>query len=106
MTYSIDGTVVATHNVAIPSTLRPIVSNYPDGGGVARIDWFRLTPYAPTGTFTSRVLDGGSVRQWASAAWTADVPAGTTLTVSARFGNTAVPDGTWTAFTTLHLAVH
>jgi hypothetical protein len=47
------------------------------------------------------VLDGGATRQWSSAAWTAAVPAGTTLAVSARFGNTAVPDGSWTGFVAL-----
>src|SRR5580765_4619833 len=30
--------------------------------------------------------------------WTADVPTGTTLAMAARTGNTAVPDGSWTAY--------
>jgi hypothetical protein len=99
--FSIDGTPVATHPVAIAGTMRPVVSDFDAGAGGASIDWMRLSPYAASGTFVSRVLDGGAVRNWASATWTATVPAGTTLSLSARFGNTPVPDGTWTAFTTL-----
>src|SRR5205823_6430639 len=33
--------------------------------------------------------------------WSAGVPAGTTLALSVRTGNTPVPDATWTAFTAL-----
>ncbi|HEX9013085.1 MAG TPA: hypothetical protein VF813_06200, partial [Anaerolineaceae bacterium] len=38
---------------------------------------------------------------WQNASWTADVPAGTSLAVSVRTGNTSVPDSTWSAFTPL-----
>jgi hypothetical protein len=58
----------------------------------------RLTPYLSPATFTSRVFDGGAQVTWSTAAWTADLPAGTTVTVSVRTGNTAVPDASWTAF--------
>lgn len=52
-------------------------------------------PYAASGLFTSRVLHAGICRPGA-VTWTAS---GSTLSISARSGNTAAPDGTWSAFT-------
>jgi hypothetical protein len=99
--FSIDGTVVATHPVAITASLRPLASDYTVGGGSLSVDWLRLTPYAAAGTFLSRIFDAGAVVPWGTAAWTADTPAGTSLTLSVRTGNTPIPDGTWTAFSVL-----
>ena len=58
-------------------------------------------PVLDTGTFTSRAIDGGAPTAWGAITWTADLPAGTSVAVSARTGNTATPDGTWTAFTAI-----
>ena len=79
--------------------MRPVVRDNTRGGNAVLIDWLRLTPYASTGTFTSRVLDAGAVRSWSDASWTADVPAGSTLVLSVRTGNTATPGTGWTGFT-------
>jgi hypothetical protein len=55
--------------------------------------------YSPSGTFVSTVLDGGSPSTaWAVIFWTRLLPQSTTLTVATRTGNTASPDGTWSAF--------
>jgi len=99
--FSIDGTVVATHPVTITANLRPLASDYTVGGGGLSVDWLRLTPYVAAGTFLSRVFDAGAVVPWGTATWTADTPAGTSLTLSVRTGNTPSPDGTWTAFQAL-----
>jgi hypothetical protein len=101
ITYSVDGVVVATHPVAISTLMRPVVRDNTRGGNAVVVDWLRLTPYAASGTFTSRVIDGGATRNWVDASWTADVPAGTSITVSVRTGNTATPGSGWTAFTAL-----
>jgi hypothetical protein len=69
--------------------------------GSLTVDWMRLTPYAASGTYTSKVFNAGFPATWMNASWTADAPAGTTVVVSYRTGNTAIPDGTWTAFTTV-----
>jgi hypothetical protein len=61
----------------------------------------RLGPYPTTGTFTSRVLDAGQSLLYDAINWTTDLPAGSTVAVSVRTGNTAVPDGTWTGFATV-----
>ena len=57
--------------------------------------------YLPSGTYTSSVFDAGASALWGLASWTADTPAGTTLGVSVRTGNTPTPDGTWNAFAPL-----
>ena len=49
-------------------------------------------------TFTSRVLDAHSAVTWAALDWTAATPAGTSVAMSYRTGNTFVPDGSWTSF--------
>jgi Domain of unknown function (DUF4082)/IPT/TIG domain/Glycosyl hydrolases family 16 len=96
--YSIDGTVVATHNRAISQSMRPFASDSAVGSGAVSVNWLRLTPYAPTATFESRVFDAGATVSWDTATWTSTVPAGTSLAISVRQGNTPTPDGTWTAF--------
>jgi hypothetical protein len=96
--YFVDGTLVATHAATITTQMRPIISNFNVGAAVATVDWMRMSPYAAAGTFTSRVLDGGQIAGWSGATWSADVPQDTTLSLAARFGNTAVPNGTWTAW--------
>jgi hypothetical protein len=99
--FSIDGTQVASHPVTITTSLRPLASDYTVGGGTLSVDWLRLSPYATPGTFLSRIFDAGASVTWGTATWTADTPAGTSLTLSVRTGNTPTPDGTWTAFTAL-----
>jgi N,N-dimethylformamidase beta subunit-like protein/uncharacterized protein DUF4082/Big-like domain-containing protein/Calx-beta domain-containing protein/purple acid phosphatase-like protein len=101
VSFWIDGNQVASAPAAITSSMRPMLSDFNVGGGALQVDWLRLTPYATTGTFTSRVLDVGASITWTSAAWTAQTPPGTTLTMSARFGNTPVPDAGWTSFVAL-----
>jgi hypothetical protein len=96
--YSVDGTVVATHAVAISTAMRPIVSDFTTGGGNVQVDWLRMGPFAASGSFTSRVFDGGASVAWGTASWTATTPAGTSVALFVRTGNTPTPDGTWTNF--------
>ena len=96
--YSIDGTVVSTHSVAIVDTMRPVASDFTVGGPAVAIDWVRMTPYTSAGTFDSRIFDAGGAADWSSLSWTASSPAGTSIAVSYRRGNTSSPDGTWTSF--------
>jgi hypothetical protein len=101
VTFSIDGTVVATHALAITANLRPVASDFNTGNGTLRIDWVRMTPYAASGAFTSRVFDAGEVVQWNSLSWMNQAPTGTAVTLSVHTGNTPVPDASWTSFTTI-----
>jgi hypothetical protein len=96
--YFIDGVEVARHAHAVGGPMRPLGSDLLPGGGTAVVDWLRLTPYAGAGTFLSRVFDGAGPTGWGTAAWTADTPAGTSVALAVRSGDTAAPDGSWTAF--------
>jgi hypothetical protein len=97
--FSIDGAPVASHSTTIGAQMRPAFSDVSVGATGLIVDSVAMSPYATSGTFTSRVLDGSVVTNWSSAVSTTDIPPGTALTLSARFGNTPVPDGTWSAFT-------
>src|SRR5439155_681150 len=68
------------------------------GGGTVVVDWERLTPYAASGIFLSRILDAGGPAPWVDATWAAALPAGSSLAMSVRLGNTPTPDATWTDF--------
>lgn len=46
-------------------------------------------------TFISQVKDAGQASDFTTISWTDYVPAGTTVVVSARAGNTATPDASW-----------
>ena len=97
--YSVDGVPVGTHTMSITAPMRAIAaSDFNAFSGTIVVDWVRTTPYASAGTFLSRVFDASIAVDWQNITWVADVPAGTTLTISVRTGSTATPDGTWSAF--------
>ena len=95
--FSIDGQVVDTQNVTIAQNMRPVAAS---GGGAqdVTVNWMRMSPYSTSGTFLSRVVDAGGDAEWGAMTWTPGTPAGTTVDMSVRTGDTAVPDGTWTSF--------
>jgi hypothetical protein len=51
--------------------------------------------FALRGTVVSEVLDAKMISKWGALRWTADTPAGTTVSVALRSGNVAEPDDTW-----------
>ncbi len=101
VSYWADGALVATHNVSIGGSMRPLALDLSTGGPVLSVDWLRLTPYPTPGTFRSRVFDAGASGPWGALAWVADLPAGTTVTVSVRTGNTPTPGTGWSAWRVL-----
>jgi hypothetical protein len=98
VTFSVDGVVVATHARNVTTALRPLVSDRTSGGPRLEVDWLRLGPVAPSGTFTSRVWDGGGPTTWTQVAWSAAVPTGAVLTVEVRSGPTPTPGTGWSPF--------
>ena len=95
--YYVDGSLVATHAIAIAVQMRPIASDFASGGGDVDVDYLDLYSYPATGTFTSRVFDAGDSRAtWRTLSAAADTPAGTGVTFEARTGSTATPDASWT----------
>src|SRR5258707_6327614 len=82
--------------------MRPAITDQSVGGGVLSVDWMRMTAYATSGSYTSRVYDAGAPVAWQTASWVADVAPGTSVVVEIRTGTTATPDATnWTAFRAL-----
>jgi hypothetical protein len=97
--FSIDGFRVASHAAAISANMRQIASDFTAGAGALLVDWLRMSPYTASGTFLSRVFDAGGQANWGPLWWDGYAPPGTTLTLSARSGNTPLPDATWLPFT-------
>jgi hypothetical protein len=93
--FSIDGDRVAHVLVPVPGYMRGMAANQRRGGPPLRVEWMRISPYAPAGRFTSRVFDAGAPVEWATATWSADVPESTGLRVAVRTGETPRPDRTW-----------
>jgi methionine-rich copper-binding protein CopC len=83
------------------SNLRPSLSDTVTTDGGLLVDWVRVGPYAASGTFTSRVLDGKAQVGWDALTWISVVPTGTTVVMRARTGDTATPDGSWSAYATI-----
>jgi hypothetical protein len=97
--YFVDGNVVATQAFTVPGTMIPVASDFNTGGGGITIDWMRLTPYAASGTFISRVLDAGVTATWGAMSWTARTPAGTSVAMSVNASNSPTPATTCAGFT-------
>jgi len=85
------------------ATYKPTFADNTRGTGdlAMALDWVRVGPYAATGTYTSKVFDASAPVTWGALTWDAAVPTGTTMVVKVRTGNTATPDGTWSAYTTV-----
>ena len=97
--FLVDGTLVHTANVTIGANLRPIASDYTNGGGALVVDWMRIGPYASSGTFESRLFDAGSTTDWTTLTATTSVPSGTTATFETRTGDSTNPsDPSWSAW--------
>ena len=96
VTYYIDGVQVAVHDIAITQSMRPVASDLA-GGGTLSVDWIRMSPYAGSGSYTSRVLDAAAAH-WLALNWTGSQPVGTTVNFETRSGDTPNPDGTWSGW--------
>ncbi len=99
--YSVDGTVVATHATAIATPMLPVVSDFSALGVGVTVNWIHVTPYALSGTFESRVLDGGKVVNWGPLNYDVTLPGDvntTAVVMSVRTGNTPTPDESWSAY--------
>jgi hypothetical protein len=100
--YTVDGVEVARHDVAITQPMRPVAaSDFNAFSGSVVVDYVRNTPYAASGSFLSRVFDGSTGISWESINWEAETPAGSSLAIAVRTGDTAIPDASWTPFASI-----
>ena len=60
--FYVDDALVHTETATVPGPMRVAVSDLDVGGLALSVDWIHVTPYASSGSFTSRVYDGGAVR--------------------------------------------
>ncbi len=98
ITFFIDGTLVSTHGVAMGASMRPIASDFIVGGAAISLNWMRMTPYAASGSFTSRVFDAGTTVDWGAATWAWNDGGTGHIDMFTRTGNTPSPDGSWSPF--------
>ena len=101
--FYVDGS--PTPNATIPLTVTiPMYVQISDVGindGTLSVDWLRASPFPASGTYTSRTFDQGSPAGWGTASWNETVPAGTSLNLSVRTGDTPTPDVSWTTYLSL-----
>lgn len=97
----IDGEVVVTQMVPIVGFMRPLASARRIGRGGVTLHWLRLSPYARSGTFLSRVLDAAGDARWISADCDLDRPEGTAVAFATRTGDTVEPDASWSGWADL-----
>jgi hypothetical protein len=96
--FSVDGAPQAQLMIPVPGYMRPLAANQRLGTEPLRIEWMRLSPYAPAGRFTSRVFDAGAPATWQAITWEAGVPEGTSLTVEVRTGDAPRPGAGWSSW--------
>jgi len=96
--FSVDGARVAHLMVPMPGHMRALAGNQRLGTQPLRIEWMRISPYAPSGRFTSRVLDAGSAVDWQGVTWEADLPGATSLAVEIRTGDVPRPGRSWSSW--------
>jgi hypothetical protein len=99
VTFSVDGTVVATHARVITVAMNFAVRDLAVDANPVVLDSIWLSPYAASGTFTSSVVNAGAAVAWGNLTPTAATPTGTTVSYQVRTGATATPDASWTAWT-------
>jgi hypothetical protein len=99
VTFFVDGTLVATHDVTFGTAMRAIASDFSTGTPDLSVDWCHLSPYPAQGAFLSRIFDAGEAVNWGPVSWHDQLPPATTITLSVRTGATPTPDQSWTAFT-------
>jgi hypothetical protein len=96
--YYVDGAPVASHSLTFETAMRPLASDLAVGGGSVSVNWIRMSPFAASGNFDSRVFDAGQSTTWGTLSWTGVLPTGTAVALSVRTGDTPTPDASWTAF--------
>jgi hypothetical protein len=99
--FSVDGNRMAHLMVPVPGHMRGLAANQRLGGAPLQVEWMRISPHAPAGRFTSRVLDAGAPVEWLTAAWEAEVPDATSLAVGVRTGDACAPDRSWSPWRAL-----
>jgi hypothetical protein len=100
VTFFIDGVQKASSSVFLPPQLKVMLVDPTNDASSLVVDWLRIGSYAASSAHTSAVIDAGAKVGWDTMLADQTVPAGTTVTLRVRSGNTPTPDASWTAYTT------
>ena len=101
VTFLVDGTEVASSAFATTRSLYPMVDDPTVGDTTLELDWWRVGRYDASSTYLSGVVDAGGTVAWDTLTRDVEAPAGTSVTISVRSGDTATPGTGWTAWTTV-----
>ncbi len=96
--FHVDGVLIdARTGVAFSEPLHAAYYKSSGSDSPLLVDWVRVTPHVvAAGQYVSIVLDAGlAAAPWTTVDWQGDLPAGSTVTVDTRTGETAVPDAGW-----------
>jgi hypothetical protein len=96
-----DGTRVATVPLPASGKVALVAEDRGVGNGDLLVASARVSGSRTSGTYTSAVLDAGQRVTWDRATWLASTPSGAAVEVQVRTGSRAVPDASWSAWTTL-----
>src|SRR5206468_9767705 len=98
--FYVDGVLKTTISATLPAgtQLHAALSSFSGSQPALVADSITSAAYVSTGTYSSIVFDAGKTSTWGTATWTATLPAGTGILVETSSGNTATPDGTWSAW--------
>lgn len=99
--FYIDGSLVHSDTITYTDDMRPLAADSAFAASGFSVDWFRMTPHAGTASYHSQVTDSLGSTNWTSASWNASEPTSTSVSMLVRTGDTAIPDGSWTVFSSL-----
>ncbi len=100
-TFLVDGTQVAQASFAPLVSVRAVATDSVNDATSLIVDWVRAGVYAASSTYVSKVIDAGAVVGWDTVTRDVSTPAGTTVTIRVRSGDTASPGTGWTGWTTV-----
>ena len=101
-TFFVDGVQKATNAFRPLVQLRSVLLDPTNDATPLAVTWLRAGTYAASTTYVSPLIDAGAVVGWDTLTRDVVAPAGTTVTIQVRSGNTSTPGGTgWTGWTTV-----
>ncbi|GAA1882520.1 hypothetical protein GCM10009814_10890 [Lapillicoccus jejuensis] len=102
VSFVVDGATVLSNVAFWPGrTLNAVLRDATVDTTPLVVDWLRASPFDPSSTYVSKVVDAGAAVGWDTLSFSGSVPAGTTCTIQVRSGSTSTPGAGWTAWATV-----
>jgi hypothetical protein len=96
--FSVDGVLetTITGTFQVGTTWRIVLDSNDGTQAPLQADWVRVVSYASGGTFTSSIFDASRIATWSTVNWDAILPAGTSIIVQVRTGDSLLVGGSGT----------